>query len=90
MNGNHFTQTCQSTTIEKQEVHHAILKRCLPGQSDHSGIFQNVKKPDIDTRVPPDDNMSQVATQSESRLITEENLPLIHLCSRQLFLAVLS
>ncbi|GFY70261.1 hypothetical protein TNIN_409211 [Trichonephila inaurata madagascariensis] len=79
--------TCQSTTIEKQEVHHAILRRCLSEQSDQSSIFENVRDLISTPGLPPDDNMSQVATQTISHLITEENLPLFNLCSRKLFSA---
>ncbi|GFU67075.1 hypothetical protein TNCV_4969241 [Trichonephila clavipes] len=48
-------------------------------------IFDNVRGSIPTPRFSPDGNMSRVAVRKESRLITEENLSSVILCSRQVF-----
>ncbi|GFS42205.1 hypothetical protein TNIN_75991, partial [Trichonephila inaurata madagascariensis] len=59
----------------------------LNNQTKVESIFENVRDLLSTPGLPPDEHMSQIATQTKSQLINGGNPPLINLWSRQVFSA---
>ncbi|GFT71641.1 hypothetical protein TNCV_3021071 [Trichonephila clavipes] len=82
--------TCQSTFIEHMTVGMPVFQDACPDHqttSNKVGLLDNVREPILTSGFSPDENTSRVTVQTESRLITEENLPPIVLFSGQVFSA---